>query len=149
MQQTANNPPLAAATSTAAVQQVQTSLKLDVPVFESDSAASWLTWSQRVIYQARACGFEAELTAAEGEGLRIGADGFYQSNVDPVRLRNAPAALIVHINSCRGMAPEIVCMYLCMVITYSKGKDQPCKVANSARGRLNRENEFFPVPVRA
>ena len=36
-----------------------------------------------------------------------------------------------------------------MVITYSKDKDQPGKVANPARGQLNRENIFFPVPVRA
>ena len=27
--------------------------------------------------------------------------------------------------------------------------DQPGKVANPARGQLNRENEYFPVPVRA
>ena len=27
--------------------------------------------------------------------------------------------------------------------------DQPGKVANPARGQLNRENDFFPVPVRA
>ena len=40
-----------------------------------------------------------------------------------------------------------VCMYVCMVITYSKRKDQPGKVANSARGQLNRENEHFSVPV--
>ena len=38
-----------------------------------------------------------------------------------------------------------VCMYVCMVITYSKGKDQPGKVANPARGQLNRENEFLPL----
>ena len=31
-------------------------------------------------------------------------------------------------------------MYVCMVITYSKGKDQPGKVANPARGQLIREN---------
>ena len=37
-----------------------------------------------------------------------------------------------------------------MVITYSKkSKDQPGKVANPARGQLKRENEYFPVPVRA
>ena len=30
-----------------------------------------------------------------------------------------------------------------MVITYSNGKDQPCKVANPARGQLNRENDIF------
>ena len=29
-----------------------------------------------------------------------------------------------------------VCMYICVVITYSKGKDQPGKVANPARGQL-------------
>ena len=42
-----------------------------------------------------------------------------------------------------------VCMCVCMVIAYSKGMDQPGKVANPARGQLNRKNEYFPVPVRA
>ena len=32
-------------------------------------------------------------------------------------------------------------MDVCMVITFSKSKDQPGKVANPARGQLNRENE--------
>ena len=32
--------------------------------------------------------------------------------------------------------------------TYSKSMDQPGKVANPARGQLNRENEYFPVRVR-
>ena len=41
-----------------------------------------------------------------------------------------------------------VCMYVCMVITYSKSMDQPGKVANPARGQLNRENKYFPVSVR-
>ena len=36
-----------------------------------------------------------------------------------------------------------------MVITYGKGMDQPGKVANPARGQLNRENWHFPVHVRA
>ena len=36
-----------------------------------------------------------------------------------------------------------------MVIIYSKGKDQLGKVANSARGQLNSETYYFPVPVRA
>ena len=91
-QQTANNPSIAAAESTAAVQQVQTPIKFDVPVLRDGSAASWLTWSQRVVYQVRACGFEAELTAVEGEGLSVGADVFDRSNVDPVKLRNAHEA---------------------------------------------------------
>ena len=42
-----------------------------------------------------------------------------------------------------------VCMYICAVIKFSKGKDQPGKIANPARGQLKRENMFFPVPVRA
>ena len=33
--------------------------------------------------------------------------------------------------------------------TYSKIKDQPGKVANPAHSQLNRENENFPVRVRA
>ena len=40
-------------------------------------------------------------------------------------------------------------MHVCMVITYSKGKDQSGKVANPARGQLNRGNYFFLVCVRA
>ena len=40
----------------------------------------------------------------------------------------------------------ILCMY---VHTYSKSMDQPGKVANPARGQLNRKNEYFPVRVRA
>ena len=32
--------------------------------------------------------------------------------------------------------------------TYSKSMDQPGKVANPARGQLNKEDEYFPVPVR-
>ena len=31
----------------------------------------------------------------------------------------------------------------------SKSMDQPEKVANLARGQLNRENQYFPVSVRA
>ena len=33
--------------------------------------------------------------------------------------------------------------------TYSKSMDQPGKVANLARGQLNRKNEYSPVRVRA
>ena len=94
MQPTASNPSLAAAASTAAVQQVQSPTNFEIRAFEGESAARWLTWSQRVIYQARACGFEAELTAAEGEGLSDGADVFDGSSVDLVRLRNSHVAWV-------------------------------------------------------
>ena len=90
------------------MQQFRTPIKVDVPAFEGDSTASWLTWSQRVLYQARASGFGNELTAAEGDGLSVGADVFDSSNVDPVRLRNAHMAWMTLINRSSGMAPEIV-----------------------------------------
>ena len=113
MQQIRNSPPSATAANhvtqnTAAAQQFQTPIKLDVPAFEGDSTASWLTWRQRVLYQAGASGFGNELTAAEGDGLSIGADVFDSSNVDPVRLRNAHVAWMTLINSCSGMALEIM-----------------------------------------
>ena len=46
-----------------------------------------------------------------------------------------------------------VCVrYSCMTINdnvhIAKDKDQPGKVTDPARGQLNRENEYFPVPVR-
>ena len=43
----------------------------------------------------------------------------------------------------------LIDVYVCMGITYIKGKDQPGKVANPARGQLSRKNEYFPVPVLA
>ena len=44
---------------------------------------------------------------------------------------------------------EVGMLKVCMVIKYSKSMDQPGKLANPARGQLNRENEYSPVPVRA
>ena len=113
IQQLGNSLPSTTATNhvtqnKSAAQQFQTPIKLDVPAFEGNSTASWLTWSQRVLHQARASGFENKLTAAVGDGLSVGADVFDSSNVDPVRLRNAHAAWMILINSCSGMALEIV-----------------------------------------
>ena len=48
------------------------------------------------------------MTAAEGNGLSVGVDVFDSSNVDPVRLRNARVACMTLINSCSGMALEMV-----------------------------------------
>ena len=40
--------------------------------------------------------------------------------------------------------------YVCIFgRTYSKNMDQLGKIANPARGQLNRENGYFPVRVRA
>ena len=110
MQQIGNSPPSATAANhltqnTTPAQQFQTSIKFDVPAFEG---GSWLKWSQRVLYQAGASGFEDELTAAEGDGLSVGADVFDSSNLDPVRLRNAYVAWMALFNSCSGMSLEIV-----------------------------------------
>ena len=41
-------------------------------------------------------------------------------------------------------------VYVCMYShAYNKSLDQPGKVANPARGQLNRENEYSPLRVRA
>ena len=113
MQHMGNSLPSATAANhvtqnTTAAQQFQTPMKFDVPAFEGGSTASWLTWSQRVLYQARASSFENELTATEGDGLSVGDDVFDSSNVDSVRLRNTHVAWMTLINSCSGMAFEIV-----------------------------------------
>ena len=71
------------------VQPVQTPIKFVALIFEGDRAASSLTLNQRVVHQARARGFDAELTAAEGEGLSIGAEVFDRSNADPMRNAHA------------------------------------------------------------
>ena len=94
--------------NTTAAQQFQTPIKFDIPAFEGGSTASWLTWSKRVLYQARPSGFKDELTAAEGNGLSVGADVFDSSKVDHVRLRNAHVAWMTLINSCSGVVLEIV-----------------------------------------
>ena len=39
-------------------------------------------------------------------------------------------------------------MYVWPNIFTGKRKDQPSKVANPARGQLNRENKYFPVRIR-
>ena len=39
---------------------------------------------------------------------------------------------------------KVLCMHLHYI--YSKSKDQPGKVANPARGQLNREKGFLPCP---
>ena len=113
IQQLGNSPPSATAANhvtqnTTAAQQFQAPIKFDVPAFEGDSTSSWLTWSQRVLYQAKVSSFENELSAAVRDGLSVGADVFDSSNVDPVSLRNAHAAWMTLINSCSGMALEIV-----------------------------------------
>ena len=116
-----------------AAQQFQTPIKFDVPAFEGDSTASWLAWFQRVLDQARASGFENELTAAVGDGLSVGGDVFDSSNVDPVRLRNVHAAWMVLVNSCRGMALEIV---------------QRSDASNDAWQEQKEQEKYFVYPMK-
>ena len=45
------------------------------------------------------------------------------------------------------MSIQYVCIYVCVAITYSKGKDQPGKAANPVRGRSAEQGELiFPCP---
>ena len=45
--------------------------------------------------------------------------------------------------------PHGILMYVWSYTYNSKSKDRPDKAVNPARGQLNRENKYFPVPVRA
>ena len=56
---------------------------------------------------------------------------------------------VLYISSIRIVLDRWIQQYVCMVITYSKSIDQPSKVANPARGQLNRENGYFPARVDA
>ena len=56
--------------------------------------------------------------------------------------------MTIHSASTIPLARELsnINMYACMYgHAYGKGMDQPGKVANPARGQLNRENEYFPL----
>ena len=64
--------------------------------------------------------------------------------------------LSVHSNSnstvqCVHTFDNTACVNVCIMYghAYSKSMDQPGKVDNPARGQLSRENECFPVRVRA
>lgn len=62
-----------------------------------------MTQSQRVLYEARACGFEDELTTVEGSGRSAGGDDFGGFNVDPVGAQNTNLAwmvLVVNLKLC-------------------------------------------------
>ena len=61
------------------------------------------------------------------------------------KLRSVLLQILLYIQSCtKGTTVWYVVVY---GFAYSKSKDQPGKVANLARGHLNRENEDFPVRV--
>ena len=47
------------------------------------------------------------------------------------------------------ISPRAVWSFIMYGQAYRKIMDQPGKVADRARGQLNRENEYSPVPVRA
>ena len=67
----------------------------------------------------------------------------------PSRVSLLISMLWMNLVLTHGIPPEFRGGYVCMVITCNKSKDQPGKVANPARGQLNRENKYFPLPVRA
>ena len=58
-------------------------------------------------------------------------------------------AIDVSVEYYGGFLPNIILRFFYVGITYDTSEDQPGKSANPARGQLNRENDYFPVPVRA
>ena len=79
-----------------------------------------------------------------------------QDEGDTGFLVHLPSAVLALIFLARRIRPFLslvdrevdfcVCMYGHHI---QQSIDQPGKVANPARGQLNRENEYSPVPVRA
>ena len=61
----------------------------------------------------------------------------------------------MHVHSCmryNNKQLQLLELYFLKIMyghIYSKSMDEPGKVANPARGQLNRENDYFPVRVRA
>ena len=71
------------------------------------------------------------------------------SSVDPSTCGSERSSSTIGEYRCLALLDPVEDMYACMVITYSKIKDQPEKVGNPPHGQLNREYGFFPVPVSA
>ena len=83
------------------------------------------------------------LSRPRGAGLATALSSFSGLATNTLNVRNNDDdECSVHSNG--GLIPDIMYGH-----TYSKCMDQPCKVAHPARGQLNRENELFPVRVRA
>ena len=102
---------------------------LSFPFFPSRFFGRGHTWQDRV--------------PCNSANYREGCHLRYEQRVDNVNCIHS----IIDIAAAYSV---FICMYVYMYgHTYSKSMDQPDKVANSARGQLNRENEYFPVPVRA
>ena len=53
------------------------------------------------------------------------------------------------MNGCKQPARHDGILYVCMVTHIARVWIKPGKVANPARGQLNRENNHFPVRVHA
>ena len=65
---------------------------------------------------------------------------------------NHPTSVVVFSFASTGICSYTSTYYILLtiyyvVITDSKSMDQPGKVANPGHSQLNRENEYFPVPV--
>ena len=64
------------------------------------------------------------------------------------RFVHLPSAVFALVFRLLIMYVCVYIFYVCMVThTYSKSMDQPCKVANPARGQLN--NEYFNISLSA
>ena len=65
---------------------------------------------------------------------------FSKKNINASKLSEHPPTFFIDV--CMLYSHQIL-------LVWCKGKDHPGKVANPARGQLNRENEYFRVPARA
>ena len=88
----------------------------------------------------------------EGKYLAMAFPRKYSWGKKGVPARSSPKLNFPGLDSGSPPIPESAtsCMYVCMNgHTYGKSMDQPGKVASPACCQLNKQNEYFPVRVRA
>ena len=82
-------------------------IKIDFKEF-SGEPEDWTTWSRVHRAQLSALGCADALTETAGDETKVNCDDFDRGSVDPDQLRKAQQAWVSLVNSCKGVAVDIV-----------------------------------------
>ena len=111
LERMAEAPPLAqqAATAAASVppEARPPAIKTDYETF-SGEPEDWNAWSKVYMAQISALGCEDVLTTLAAQDVKVGADNFDGSQVDPETLRKAKQVWVLLITNCKSVVFEIV-----------------------------------------
>ena len=107
----AEAPPLAQQAATAAAsappEARPSAMRIDFEKF-SGEPEDWKAWSKVNMAQISALGCEDMLTTPAAQDVKVGADNFDGSQVNPETLRKAKQVWVSLITNCKGVAFEIV-----------------------------------------